>query len=68
MLDMKENRIELVDSRSPHALSNDYREGVYASSEEGVEELLEEFLPSHMYDNDRGSSVDNRLRNKRKKR
>jgi len=70
MLDMEEERIELVDSRASHASSNDDedREREHAQSTEGIEELLEEFLPSHMYDNDRGSSVDNRLRNKKKKR
>ena len=69
MLDMEEERIELVDSRASHTSSNDDdREREHAQSTEGIEELLEEFLPSHMYDNDRGSSVDNRLRNKKKKR
>jgi hypothetical protein len=68
MLDMKYERIGLVDSRAPHASNNDYREGEHIRSSEGIEELLEELLPNHMYDNDRGSSVDNRLRNKKKKR
>lgn len=68
LMDLDKERIEMVDSRPVSSRINGYdgEENSYLS--DSIEDLIEDLNPSSMYDNDRGSSVDNRLRNKKKTR
>lgn len=68
LMDLDKARIEVVDSRPVSSRTNSYDGEENSYLADSIEDLIEDLNPSSMYDNDRGSSVDNRLRNKKKRR
>lgn len=68
LMDLDKERIEMVDVHSVSNLSNSHNEEDYGYLDDSIEDLIEDLNPSNLYENDRGSSVDNRLKNKKKRR